>query len=543
MLPARRRLPLLGLATAAALAGLAAPLAPAPAAPAPDAPAPSARPAEPSCRTPRGPHEPPCNPHLATSGWGASHRNSYASGSSPFPAPRPGDDVVRDRTTLTRSPFSTPITVTFTEPYRDGRRAAWASVVLQSAVHKIDVDTGEVIDSFTPPPSPSTVGISGAYNLLDRDGHFFVGRGESIEVFGDARPGVRTSGIKRLGELVLPARARCGDDKLVGITMTYDGHIAFATERGVVGVVPRDLTRFTPANLQTVNLNAGRCARPDAQLEIVSNSISADEGGGIYVVTSQAMNRVQWNGRRLRLGWTADYNVGPPASGVRLGDGSGSTPDVMGTEADRDRFVVITDGGPLMNLVLFWRDRIPADWRPLAPGLDRRIACQVPVTFGDPEATRTISEQSVLTTGYSSIIVNNSLKNEELLDAVPAQLRPLVAAEMGGNPLFAPYGMQRIDWNPRTRTCAVRWVNRTVSIPNAIPTLSTDSGLIYGQGQRNGVWGLEGVDLRTGRTRLWVRSTALPTGNSFYAATEVGPDGDVWQGTTGGIDIYRGPDR
>lgn len=59
-----------------------------------------------TCRTPVAPHEPPCNPHLALSGWGGSHRASYASGSSPFPAPHADDEVVLDRVTLPGSPSS-----------------------------------------------------------------------------------------------------------------------------------------------------------------------------------------------------------------------------------------------------------------------------------------------------------------------------------------------------------------------------------------------------------------------------------------------------
>lgn len=498
----------------------------------------------PDCRTPVAPHEPPCNPHLALSGWGGSHRSSYASGSSPYPAPHAGDEVALDRVDLPGSPSSVPITVTFSSRYADGRRVAWMSTVAPSAIHKVDAASGEVIDSLLPRQSPGSLGISGAYNLLDRDDHFFVGRADSIEVYGDAVPGDPESPIAPLGSLALPPSALCGeDDRLVGITMTYDGHVAFATERGVVGVVPRTLDRFDVEHLRTLGLNDGRCDRPDEEVEVVSNSISADEDGGIYVVTSLAMNRVQWDGRRLRLAWKGTYDVGPPPSGVRLGAGSGSTPDVMGTGEDRDRFVVITDGGPLMKLVLFWRGRIPRGWEPIAPGVDRRVACEVPVTFGDPDATRTTSEQSVLTNGYTSIVVNNSLSDESVLDVVPAQLRPALAAELGGIPSQAPYGMQRIDWDPRTRTCSTAWTNPEVSIPNAIPTLSTESGLIYGQGQRDGTWGLEGVDLRTGEQVLWVPSGPTPASNSFYAATEVGPAGDVWQGTSGGIDVYRGPDR
>ena len=100
-----------------------------------------------------------------------------------------------------------------------------------------------------------------------------------------------------------------------------------------------------------------------------------------------------------------------------------------------------------------WRDRIPEDWQPIAPGKDRRIACEVPVTFGDPAATSSSSEQSVLTSGYASLVVNNKLKNEAAFAGLPPAQRQIAAALAGQDPLNAPYGMERIDWDPATRTC------------------------------------------------------------------------------------------
>ncbi|HYF24700.1 MAG TPA: hypothetical protein VD931_03075 [Baekduia sp.] len=502
--------------------------------------------AAPTCLTPVAPHEPPCNPHLADSGWGASHRGSYASGASPFPAPRSGDPVRWQHVRLPGSQTQVPIVIDFSSPYPGGGRAAFMSVVSSpdvAGVHKVDVATGEVISSITRPTSTAGASITGAYNLLDRDDHLFVGRERSLDVFGDLRPRELRSPIAKLKALQLPDRALCGPgDKLVGITMTYDGMVAFATERGAVGVVPRALDRLAPGEVRALQLNDGRCDAPDGNLEIVSNSIAADEDGGIYVVTSKRMHRIQWDGRELSRAWSAAYETGV-GGGVRLGDGSGSTPDVMGTGRDRDRFVVITDGQPLMHLVLLWRGDIPKDWQPIAPGKDRRIACEVPVRFGDPSATTSASEQSVLTSGYASIVVNNTLRNERALALLPPEQRRIVAALAGQDPVNAPYGLERIDWDPDSRTCRSIWANRDISIPNAIPTLSTASGLVYGQGQRGGLWGLEGLDLETGASKLRVAASPGPDSNSIYAATEVGPDGAIWQGVGGGIDIYRGPQR
>ena len=67
----------------------------------------------------------------------------------------------------------------------------------------------------------------------------------------------------------------------------------------------------------------------------------------------------------------------------------------MGT-GNEDRFVVITDARPLMHLLLIWRDEIPEGWEPLRQGIDRRIAAEIPITFGVENETSSISEQSVL---------------------------------------------------------------------------------------------------------------------------------------------------
>jgi hypothetical protein len=236
----------------------------------------------------------------------------------------------------------------------------------------------------------------------------------------------------------------------------------------------------------------------------------------------------------------------------------------MGTNADDDRFVVITDGQALMNLVLFWRDEIPADWEAI-PGKDRRIACEIAVDFdGETEA---ISEQSVAVRGYAAVVVNDLLTdptdNRPVTNQIEAAAQNLVSALEGGIPEKAPSGVERIDWDPVTRTCSTIWANSEISVPNGIPSISETSGLVYGAGQRDGQWGLEGLDFETGESRVWVEAgpgtcpqenqglvLLLPgvsevleqvpdsCENSVYAATTVGPDGVVYQGTLNGMTRY-----
>lgn len=513
--------------------------------------------------------EPPCNPALADGPWAGAHRSSYAQGSSPLEAPRRGQPLDKEHVYLR----GVPVILAFSGTYADGRRAIWSSPVSSIAtIVKVDAETLEVIDEYVPgerepdaPPPP--LGVSGAYSLIDVDNHFIVARGRAVEVFADEVAGDRGSRIALVRRFTLPDAVFCGPgDAIVGITMTYDGRVAVATGRGVVATVPRQPAQMVPENLGAYSINdRALCDVPDAELEETSNSIAADENGGIYVVTSEAMYRFDGDGTSLALAWRAEYQAGGGGGGVRLGAGSGSTPTLMGTAPTDDRFVVFTDGQDLMHLVLMWRDDVPADWEPIAEGRDPRIACEIPITFGDDDATESLSEQSVLVRGYSSIVVNNLLANPDAFEGQLPILQNLYSALEGGDPVQAPYGIERVDWNPTTRECEVVWSNPEPSIPNAIPTLSERTGLIYAHGQRDGVWGLEAVDFETGASVFFEpapdqecaslvenlpfleRAASLETlqrlprscENSAYSAAEIGPDGSLYQGTWSGISRYR----
>jgi hypothetical protein len=509
----------------------------------------SAAAAAPTCLSPVAADgfEPPCNPFLSSPVWGASHRDSYEQSSSPYPGPEPGDRIRREHTV---GILGIPISLNFTEPYADGGRNAWFSTVATPDgryVYKLDWATGKVIsqhgilDAVEPPGVGS---VSGAYFLLDRDNHLIVARERSFDVYGDAVPGDRLSPIARLRRFTLPDSALCGpQDTVVGINMLFDGRLAFASKLGMVGTLPREPAKMTPESVVTSSINGERCATAtpeDQSLDQVSNSLAADERGGIYVVTSKAMYRYDWDGVGLRRNWRAAYETGSTSS-VRVGSGSGTTPTLMGTSPKDDRFVVIGDGAKLMNLALFWRDEIPSDWKGL-PGKDRRLACETPVTFGDPAASQTQTEISFVVRGNAAIVANSQLNSDEALALLPAgNPRLIVTGIASGIPGIAPRGLERIDWDPKTRTCRTQWTNREVSIPTAVPALSTQSGLIYGIGSRGGLWGLEGVDFRTGESKLRIDAGPGVEDNGAYSISVLGPDGGVWGGNGAAYTIFRGP--
>jgi len=461
-------------------------------------------------------HEPPPNEFLADSPWPMSHRNPYCQASSPFPGPVSPPDAAPDF--LESAPAL--ITIAVSGPYPDGSRVYWGSN--QTDVFKANPCPGGCYYQEMAKEDPDLFDVdtamSGAYTLVDSEGTFFVPRFHRITAYRDAVPGDPLSPVEKSRVYEIPEDLLRGeDDDIVGLNLTYDGLLAFATRHGTVGVVSRSLDEAHTLVL--------------GEDDEISNSIACDEDGGIYVVTSRRMLRVQWTGSVLTLeeaagGWSAEYEAGEGAGGIRLGPGSGSTPTLMGTGAE-DKFVVITDGQELMHLVLFWREEIPADWVQIPGTRDRRIAGQVPVTFGDPDATLSLSEQSVCVRGYGALVVNNLLQ-------APVNER-LLAILLSGDPDIAPYGVEKFEWDPVTRELRSVWVNPAVSLPSGIPAMSAATGLVYDVGQRAGVWTLEALSWDTGESVFsYVFGPELKY-NSAYAATEIGLAGGLQSGTLLGM--------
>lgn len=464
--------------------------------------------------------EPPAHPYLADSPWPASHRNTYAQASSPFAGPVPGPRLfTKDYEPL----LPGLITLAISGKYPGGKQVIWGNTITH--IFKAE-DTGNgfrMLAQYQKPGVPlsgifsTDNALSGAYTLVDKDHTFYVPKGYQLYSYTDAVTHDPASAIVLKGTFEIPAHLRGADERLVGLTMTYDGKLVFATNNGLVGALDRDLT-----NLRTYHFPAE---------ETVSNSIACDEQGGIYVASSKKMYRVQWTGTELSTeaskgGWEAAYETGGPATGIRLGEGSGSTPTLMGV-GTQDKFVVITDGQDLMHLVLFWRDAVPADWQQIPGTRSRRIAAQVPVRFGNANAVKSLSEQSVCVRGYGALVVNNLLKvntGNRIIDLL-----------LSGIPANAPYGAEKFEWNPVSRNLNSVWVNNTVSFPNGIPCMSAQTNLIYNIGQKNGAWTFEALDWTTGRIVFQYVLGRQLNYNSAYAPTEIGLNGAVYSGTLLGM--------
>ncbi|MDF1629644.1 MAG: hypothetical protein P1U78_07600 [Alcanivoracaceae bacterium] len=508
-------------------------------------------------------HEPPVNPFLADSPWPISHRTPYAQASSPLDGPISASQVaspdyvstgITNITLATSSPYPRPYRLSrFLErimgSYLDRQwgkpRVSWGSAF--GVVYKLR--DNRMVDSISKPSGASLDNLSnatsGAYTLIDKDNTFFTVDGITVLAYQDKERGNIDSGIKLRSSFTLPASSLRGDaktDPIVGMNILWDGRLALATKRGTVAVLNRDFSQFWSVKL----------GQADAGEE-VSNSIAADEKGGIYVVTERAMYRVQWTGYNLSMNeydgaWRADYEAGEGQSAGRLGKGSGSTPSLMGNPDDADRFVVITDGQDLSHLVLFWRDEIPNSWEQLPGTKSRRIAAQVPVDFGDALRERTVSEQSVLVRGYGAVVVSNDYQNTiepdpanypilgGLLDnPAVANINNALWVTLSQFPEFQPWGVQKFQWNPATRTLEKAWVNMNTSCPNGIPTMSASVNTFYCIGAYMGSWTIEGLDWTTGNRRFTKLLGWNPLFNSFYAGTQIGVNGSIISGTTFGV--------
>lgn len=433
------------------------------------------------------------NPHLADSVWPISHGSPHAQGSSPEPGLE-GERFEVQHTTLGLPS----ITLAF-EP--DGAHL-WAANPLE--VYRVATgDTPEIVARTSAGGGVNDL-FSGAYTLLDADGRFHTGQRDEVRVYeADGADGIATYGTYALTDAAPGETVR-------GLGLAYDGTLVAASSAGRLVALDRD----TLTAIDEITLDGE-----------VSNAFAIDEDGGVYVVTSEAMHRVQWTGTALSTdeadgAWRATYvNGTDDVAGGRLGAGSGSTPSLM-TVGD-DALVVITDAQPLMHLVAFWRDAIPEGWQ--APeGTDPRTAAIVPVTFGDDDATTSVSEQSVLVMGDGAVVVNNDYGD----------------AGEGSAPVFAGVaspGIEKFVWDPDADTLTTAWARGDVDCPNGIPTASGASGRMYCVGKRGETWTIEAVDWATGVPDDPIALGVEDDFNSTYAAAEIGPDGTVWSGTYTGL--------
>jgi len=359
---------------------------------------------------------------------------------------------------------------------------------------------------------------SGAYAIIDRDGYHYT--------FYDMQNLVKSFDGNRVEQPLLPVKHSNiieqlpiedaeGIDRIVGISMTYDGHIV-AAANGALIVTDRDL------NVVDYQLFPG---------ELVENSIAIDKDNGIYMVTSRNMHKLVWTGSKLTRAdsdgaWSSRYDVMAEGEAQKMGaasHGSGTTPSLLGFGDDEDKLVIISDGNPRnAQVVAFWRNEIPADFKQKAGTQSRRIADQIPFKL-----SKTTVEASPVVYGNGLLVVNSTYP-----EPGPISLDLISNAFLAGTTRQPPKGIQKYDWLAAENRFVESWsildVDNTDWMP---PAVSSANGLVYIANKRNNVYEYFAADWNTGEKKAsWQFPNDSVLWNTWGGITVFLEDGDFLLG-------------
>ena len=441
-------------------------------------------------------------------------------------------------------------------PYANGKRVFWGNGL--DRIVKIDQDTHQVVSTLMLPGAPKHYepeqadrsiryfdrnndgllalyeafkeaqklrSLASIYTLLDHTNTYYISNKKGyIEAYADADPSNPSSAI------VLKRRFDFPDSisgYSVGINMTYDGWLVTVTEHGYLLAIKPDFTEYRTARLQHAQ-NAENKATGRTGYGWVRNAPAIDDQGGIYVVSQEYMHKVIWTGEDFSLeeasgAWAVAYDNS-------WTHGSGATPSLMGFGANEDNLVVITDGNPRMNLMLYWRNEIPEDWQTL-PAQHPRIAGILPVTMGAQNLSEIQSEQSVVVEGFGALVVNNKPRNVPWY--LPGQAQSLLISYLGSNPRHQPYGVQKFVWDPQARTLNNAWVNNDISSPSSVPIVGRLNAKVYLIGARDNQWTLEAIDWRSGEEAFHYVIGGQRY-NAFFSGTLLDETGRIHYGSPWG---------
>ncbi len=371
------------------------------------------------------------------------------------------------------------------------------------------------------------------YAVLGRDDAFFGCSGRQIFRIDQQDPRDPASGMKAPVSVALPAslfdnaratrNTRIPADILFGMGMTYNGYLVVNTLGGKVITLDR-------TTLQVVDVFS---VAGENELFMNSFATGPEAGGGaVYVASNTTMYRlvVDKHGKihddEASGAWQSPYERGERSPAPKIGDGTGSTPTLMGFGPDEDKLVVITDGAKKMRLVAFWRDGIPAGWKQKPGTLSPRIADQAVVDLGaGVESVQ--SEQSVAAFGDYAFVVNNIPTRES------PQLNPSgsFVSLINGATRPGPTGVATLKWQQKSHAWKMQWARTDVSSISVVPMISGASRMAVIDGYFAGKWNDRyhiGMDLDTGKTVMTIRTGSDPTFNGLYSPVKIDPQGRIF---------------
>ena len=340
---------------------------------------------------------------------------------------------------------------------------------------------------------------NGGYSMIDKDGnHYAVYGGVNVLKStddGKARGPLRVVKTVDITAAFPPELAK-SVSRVFGLNMTYDGDIAVAA-KGMIALLDRDLAM------------KGYITFPG---ESVDNGIAVDESG-IYVVTSENMYKVVWTGKKLSFaeadgGWVSPYDTMDGAKALALGaasGGSGTTPTLVGYGDDEDKLVIISDANENgTNLVAFWRDKIPADFKQKPGTKSRRIADQIRI-----DVSYLTIEASSAAMGYGVLVLNGTYPEPS---PTPADL--FGNGMTSGVTRMAPRGIQKFDWNPEQNKWQKTWMDLAIDNTDwMVPVVSAKSKVVYLANKVGLRYEYIGLDWETGRV---IGRWPMPNDSALY---------------------------
>jgi hypothetical protein len=434
-------------------------------------------------------HDPPIpqNPWLSPDGTNTMHNDAYASDAYRVSGP------LGQKLRVTSASYGVRECATIAFDSR-GRLVGLCGGLEGFVMMVIDPVTLKPISELPTSPrnlltarNPLTDICGGTYFFLDADNVAYPTTGQrsilKIAVEPDGK-------LTKQGEWSLTEHVT-EDDCLIATMPDWNGRIWFFTQQGAIGT----LDRQTGAVLMT--------QLPDG--EQVTNSVATDETGGMYVVSTHALYRLDTDeAGQPAVTWREVYDRGSRTKPGNLSQGSGTTPTLLGK-----RWVAINDNAdPQTNVLVYDRQK----------GATDRLHCTQPVLPADAGTT----DNSLIAVDNSFIIENNYGYAGPQSTLFGKTTTPGIARVM-------------VDDDG----CHVAWTNDEVA-PSSVAKASLGNGLLYAYTKppsASGIdaWYFTAIDIRTGKT-AWSRLTG--TGiqwNNHYASIYLGPDGAAYIATLAGL--------
>jgi len=486
-------------------------------------------------------NEPPTNDFLAESPWPMTHRTPYAQASSPYLGPSSISDFA-PRIAKSAPPVS--VTLSISSRYKSGKHGVWGYAT--GEIFIIDNSTWQVASRLRVIPKSTKderSSLSGAYHLVDKENNFYVPYGLTIGRFADPTESFK---VEKKAEFSVPNGKT--NEMIVGFNLAFDGHIVFVTNQGRLGYLSRDFKNYSEVFIENHKAD-------------ISNSISIDENGGVFVLTARAIHKIQITpNTSVTHQWEIPYTSSEQPTDGRLGSGSGTTPSLMGFGKGNDKFVVFANGQNLMNLILVWRDELPSNWKAIGNN-HPRIAAIEPITFIPLEkrvnmnlkGLTSVTEQSILIRGYDAVVVSNKYGKP---NSVMSKVVQVISDSMGrklslggrvvalsNHKAVSPKGIEKFTWSSADKKLSSTWANDKISCPNGIPSMSEPAGMMYCVGAdidgpsnffMGTSWTFEGINWLTGKRVFSYKTGSKFTFNSFYAGTEIGLNRALITGIVGG---------